>query len=75
MRYKVSTTFFGKCDICKREDLVFKVGEEESKTTVTICQKCVEVYKNNKISEMLEKFGKNDEESFERGIKNLNEKN
>lgn len=75
MRYKVSATFFGKCDICKREDLVFKVGEEESKTIVTICQKCVEVYKDNKISEMLEKFGKNDEESFERGIRNLNEKN
>ncbi|MEM5875389.1 MAG: hypothetical protein QXW01_02505 [Candidatus Aenigmatarchaeota archaeon] len=75
MRYKISATFYGKCDICGNNDLVFKIGDEESKKIVIICKECVNRYKDEKISEMIEKFGRIDEESFSRGIFNLKEKN
>jgi len=75
MRFKISATFFGKCDICGKEDLVFKIGDEESKKVVILCKQCVETYKDKRLSEIIEKFGRVDEESFQKGIRNLDEKN
>jgi len=75
VKVKISATFYGKCDICENEGIVFKVGDEDTKRVVIICEKCVEKYKNNKVSEIIEEFGKKDEESFYPGIKNLSENN
>ena len=74
MKIKISATFYGKCDICGEEGLVFKVGDEETKKVVVICEDCVKKYKDSKISDMINEFGKKDEESFYPGIKNLSEK-
>ena len=75
MKAKISATFYGKCDICEKEGLVFKVGDEETKRVVVICEDCVKKYGNSRISEIIEKFGRKDEESFYPGIKNLSENN
>jgi len=75
VKAKISATFYGKCDICEKEGLVFKVGDEETKRVVVICEDCVKKYGNSRISEIIEKFGRKDEESFYPGIKNLSENN
>jgi DNA-directed RNA polymerase subunit RPC12/RpoP len=75
VRIKISATFYGKCDICGKEGLVFKVGDEDTKKVVVICEECSKKYADNKISEIIEKFGRKDEESFSPGIKNLTENN
>mgnify|MGYP000343478898 CR=1 FL=1 len=75
MKIKISATFYGKCDICGKEYLVFKAGDEETKKVVVICEECAKKYKDSKISDMIDEFGKKDEESFYPGIKNLSENN
>lgn len=75
MRFKISATYFGKCDICGKEGLVFKIGEEDSRKIVVICNVCVEKHGEEKMSDVIEKFGRLDEESFGRGIFNLDERN
>lgn len=75
MKAKISATFYGKCDICGKEGLVFKIGDEETKEVVIICEDCAKKYGDSKISEILDKFGRKDEESFYPGIKNLSENN
>jgi hypothetical protein len=75
VRIKISATFYGKCDICKKEGLVFKVGDEETKKVVIICEECSKKYANSKISEIIENFGRIDEDSFSQGIRNLSEDN
>jgi len=75
VKAKISATFYGKCDICGKEGLVFKVGDEETKRVVVICEDCVKKYSGSRISEIIEKFGRKDEESFYPGIKNLSENN
>ena len=69
MKIKISAMFEGTCDLCKREGKVFKVGNEDSKETLTICEDCVRKYKDRKVNEMIKEFGKKDEKSFERGLK------
>ncbi|MDT7858455.1 MAG: hypothetical protein RQ930_00145 [Candidatus Aenigmarchaeota archaeon] len=75
MRIKISATFYDKCDICGKESLVFKVGDEDTKKIVVICEECSKKYANSRISEIIDKFGRKDEESFYPGIKNLSENN
>ena len=64
MRIKLSATFWGRCDLCGKNGKVFKVGDEDSKTSLTICEDCTKKYKDRKVSEMIEEFGKEDEEAF-----------
>jgi protein-arginine kinase activator protein McsA len=75
VRIKISATFYGKCDICGKEGLVFKVGDEETKRVVIICEDCAKKYSSTKVSEIIDEFGRKDEESFYPGIKNLSENN
>ncbi len=75
MKIKISATFYGKCDICKKEGVVFKVGDEETKRVVIICEECSKKYADLKINEIIEKFGRIDEDSFSQGIKNLSKNN
>ena len=70
MRIKLSATFQGKCDLCGKEGKVFKVGDEDTKISLTICEECAKKYKDRKVSEMIKEFGKKDEEAFkDTGIK------
>ena len=65
MKLKISATFFGRCDICKKEKLVFSVGDEDSKKVVTLCKDCVEKLNGMLASEVVKKFGKKNEKAFE----------
>lgn len=69
MKIKLSATFEGKCDLCKKECIVFTAGDEESKRTVTICKECTEKLGDMSTSDVIEKYGKKDEGSFEQGVK------
>jgi len=71
MKIKISATFVGKCDLCGRTAKVFKIGDEESKKAVTICEDCAKSYGNESLEFMIEKFGKEDKEAFESGVKEL----
>ncbi len=75
MKIKISATFYGKCSICGKEGLVFKVGDEDTKRVVTICEECVKKYGEVKVSDIIDEFGEKDEESFYPGVKNLSENN
>jgi len=69
MKIKLSATFEGTCDICKKEAIVFTAGDEDMKRIVTICKDCVNNLKEMKTSEVIEKYGHIDKESFEKGVK------
>ena len=68
MKIKISATFIGKCDICGKTTKVFKVGDEDTKMTLTICEECSKRYGKETIEDMIKKFGKKDKESFSPGI-------
>jgi len=69
MRIKLSATFKGKCSICGKEGDVFTAGDEDTKKTVTVCKDCAERLGEMKTSEVIEKFGKKNEEAFEEGVR------
>ena len=69
MKIKHSATFEGKCDICKKNAIVFTAGDEDTKKVVTVCKKCADGLKDMKTSEVIEKYGCVDNKSFEGGVK------
>jgi len=69
MKIKLSATFEGKCSICGKETVVFTAGDEDTKQTVTICKECAEKLGDMSTSEVIQKYGKVDDKSFEPGIK------
>lgn len=69
MKVKFSPKFQHTCDICKKKSIVFTMGDEDSKRTVTICQKCVQTIGISDPAELIEKHGKVDEESFKSGVR------
>jgi hypothetical protein len=68
MRIKISATFEGKCDLCKKNGKVFSVGDEDTKKALTICENCVNKFHDTPTSEMIEKYGKKNYKAFKRGI-------
>jgi len=69
VRIKISATFEGKCDLCKKRRKVFSVGDEDTKKVLTICEYCVKKFHDTLTSEMIKKYGKKNYKAFERGIK------
>ena len=69
MKIKLSATFEGKCDICKKETTVFTAGDEDTKKAVTICKECSDKLGDMQTSDVIEKYGKVDEKAFENGVK------
>lgn len=69
MKIKLSATFEGKCSLCKKDSVVFTAGDEDTKKAVTICKECADGLGEMKLDEVIEKFGKADNESFEKGVK------
>lgn len=69
MKIKLSATFEGKCDLCGKEAKVFTAGDEDTKRAVTVCEECSQRLGDAQTSEVIEKYGHEDEKSFEDGIK------
>ena len=69
MKIKLSATFEGRCDICKKEEVVFTAGDEDSHRVVTVCKPCSEKLGAMQLSEVIEKYGHEDKAPFEEGIK------
>ncbi len=69
MKIKFSATFEGKCSICKKKGTVFNAGDEDTKKTVTVCRDCANQLGSAQVSDVIEKYGKEDRESFNTGIK------
>ncbi len=69
MKEKVSGTYQGKCDLCSNVDLVFTIGDEESKKVVTICKSCVDKNAGKTIDDMIDEHGVVDETPFQPGVK------
>jgi ribosome-binding protein aMBF1 (putative translation factor) len=69
MKIKLSATFEGKCDLCGKKTKVFSLGDEDSKKVVTICEDCCKKLGEMKASEVIEKYGHEDEKPFEKGVK------
>ena len=69
MKIKISATFEGKCDICGKESNVFTAGDEDTKKVVSVCKECADKLGEMKTSDVVEKYGKVDEQSFDKGVK------
>lgn len=69
MKIKISATFEGKCTICKKKSIVFTAGNEDTKKTVTVCKSCADKLGDETTSQVIEEYGKIDQESFKEGIK------
>lgn len=64
MKIKLSATFEGKCMVCGKDKTVFSAGDEDTKKVVTICQDCTKDIGDVSTSEVIEKYGQVDKESF-----------
>jgi transcription elongation factor Elf1 len=69
MKIKLSATFEGKCSICGKEATVFTAGDEDTHKTVTVCKECAGSLGNETTSQVIEEYGKVDDEAFKEGIK------
>ena len=69
MKIKLSATFEGKCDICKKNKIVFTAGDEDTQKAVTICKDCADRLGSEKTSEVIVEYGRKEESAFEEGIK------
>jgi DNA-directed RNA polymerase subunit RPC12/RpoP len=69
MKAKISATFEGKCTICGKETTVFTAGDEDTHKTVTICKECADKLCSDSVEEVIEKYGKEDDEAFKEGIR------
>ncbi len=69
MKIKLSATFEGKCSICGKETIVFTAGDEDTHKTVTVCKECADRLGTESVEQVIEKYGKKDDESFKEGIK------
>jgi hypothetical protein len=64
MKIKISATFEGKCMRCNCDKVVFSAGDEDSKKVVTLCQDCANELGTASTSDVIEKFGKCDDDAF-----------
>ncbi len=69
MKIKISATFEGKCSLCKKKKIVFTAGDEDTHKAVTICKECSDKMGSESVSDVIEKFGKKDEDVFKPGVK------
>lgn len=69
VKIKISATYEGKCDVCKKKKLVFTAGDEETHKAATVCKECSESMGSESVSEVIEKFGKKDDKVFDSGVR------
>ncbi len=64
MKIKISATFEGTCQLCGNEKMVFMAGDEDSKKVVCVCKECADSLGDVPTFDVIEKYGKEDEELF-----------
>lgn len=69
MKIKLSATFEGECSICKKKGIVFTAGDEDTHRTVTVCKECADKLGTKSTEDVIEKYGKKDDDAFKEGIK------
>jgi len=69
MKIKLSATFEGKCSVCGKETTVFTAGDEDTHKAVTVCKECADKLGSESVEQVIEEYGKEDEEAFKEGIK------
>lgn len=69
MKIKLSATFEGRCDICKKRGVVFTAGDEETKKAVTICKDCSDEHGTESTENVIETYGHVDPSVFEEGVR------
>ncbi len=69
MKIKLSATFEGKCSICGKKTIVFTAGDEDTHKAVTICKECSDNLSAKSVEQVIEEYGKEDEESFKEGLR------
>ena len=69
MKIKLSATFEGKCNLCKKKKIVFTAGDEDTHKAVTICKECSAKMGTESVSNVIEKFGKKEDRIFEPGVR------
>lgn len=69
MKIKISATYKGKCDVCKKKGDVITAGDEETRKAATICRGCSGKMGSETLSELIEKFGKKDDKVFDPGVR------
>ena len=74
MKIKISGTFEGKCAICKKESIVFTAGDEDTHKAASICKDCANELGTTSTSNVIEKYGKKDDNAFKEGIKFIGKK-
>ncbi len=69
MKIKLSATFEGKCSICDKKSVIFTAGDEDTHKAVTICKSCADNFGNKPTAEVIEEYGKKNDDAFEEGIR------
>ena len=69
MKIKLSATFEGKCSICKKGSVVFTAGDEDTHKVVTVCKWCADKLGSETTSEVIERYGKMNDDAFKEGVK------
>ncbi len=69
VKVKMSAMFEGKCDLCKESKNVIRFGDEDSRKVVTICMDCASGMSETRPEELIQKYGKVDEEPFKQAVK------
>lgn len=69
MKIKLSATYKGKCSICGKKTRVFTAGDEDTRRAVSVCKECADKLGNVPTAQVIEKYGKLDEDVFKDGLK------
>lgn len=69
MKIKLSATYEGKCDVCKKRKIIFTAGDEDTHKAVSICEECSEKFKSKTTSDMIEEYGRKNDSAFESGVR------
>ena len=69
MKIKISATFEGKCSICNKKSVVYTTGDEDTHKAVTICKSCADNFGDKPLAEMVEEYGKKDDNVFKEGLR------
>ena len=69
MKIKISATFEGKCSVCKKKRKVFTAGDEDTHKVVTVCKDCADRLGSESTSQVIDEYGKKDDDVFKEGVK------
>lgn len=68
-KIKMSAVFEGKCDVCGNVKNVVTFGDEDTRKAATVCSECANKTGVTSQKDLVEKYGKVDEEPFKKGVR------